>query len=120
MDGEAREVLLVLVRATFRLAPKGDLERADEQEPIHLADEYRGEPGMSSLRIATDVAPFKPAIDVLISGCAYPDPRQPEVTLAGFRFGELKKVVRVFGDRRWEKGVLGLRATPAARFEKIP
>jgi hypothetical protein len=120
MDLEGREVLLVLVKATFRIAPPAALELAEDSEPIRRVDVYRGEPGTTSLEAAGEAALFKPATDILLSGCAYPGGRDPSFTLAGFRLGPLTKMVRVFGDRRWEKGLTGMVSSPPAPFEKVP
>jgi len=120
MDAEGREVLLVVAKATFRIAPPAILELADRPEPIQPVDAYRGDPGVASLEAAGEASPFKPGTDVLLSGCAYPNPRDPELTLAGFRMGSMKKMIRVLGDRRWERALSGYRASAPGRFEKIP
>jgi hypothetical protein len=120
MDAGGREVLLVVVKATFRIAPAGMVERADRQEPLRPADVYRGEPGVTSLEAAGEAAPFKPATDVLLSGCAYPNRRDPKLTLAGFTMGSMRKIVRVHGDRYWRMGLSGFGPSAAAPFEKIP
>jgi hypothetical protein len=120
VDAEGREVLLVLVKATFRIAPPALLEPAEEPEPIRPVDVYRGKPGLASLETAGEAAPYKPGTDILLSGFAYRNPRDPSLTLAGFRLGTMRKLVRVFGDRSWEKAMGGVRPSAPARFEKVP
>jgi hypothetical protein len=74
-------------------------------EPVLLADEFAGEPASSGLLRASELAPPKPKLDVLLVGAvAFPQPvTQVDVELAvGNR---LCKRARVFGDRVWLPGV---------------
>lgn len=120
VDGQGCEVLLVIVKATFRIVPPTTLEPADPIEPICPVDAYLGEPGASSLAASGEAAAFKPNTDILLSGCAYPNPREPSHALTGFRLGPITKLVRVLGDRRWERRLSVWQPSPPARFEKMP
>lgn len=119
MGGDGRESLLVVVKATFSLAGR-TAALADEQAPLVLADEYTGEPGKSSLAQASDVAPFKPAADLLLSGCAYTKKNERTEATVGLRVAGLQKAVRVVGDRTWQRFV-GLTEMSASQpFLKMP
>ncbi|MEN6637699.1 MAG: DUF2169 domain-containing protein, partial [Smithella sp.] len=48
MDGAGVENLIVIVKATWRMTPEGELVRHEEQMPILTAPVYRGEPDSSS------------------------------------------------------------------------
>jgi len=111
MDGDGRETLLVAVKATFALTAGGkdDLVLAEEQPPLVMADEYSGEPGLSSISRASEMAPFKPGADLLVHGCAYPSRERDAETQVVFSVGRLQKAVWVTGDRAWE----GSRGAPS-------
>src|SRR6185503_21300320 len=67
-DDEAFGVLVV--RGTFRIVPGEALRPVPHQPPVALADIYRGEPGRSSLRAESDLAPFKPRSDIHVDAVA--------------------------------------------------
>jgi len=119
LDPRGEETVLVVVKASFDIS-RGGVRLADEQDGIALADEYYGEPGQSSLRHAGDGILFKPATDVVLIGSAHapgkPCGRVDDVLTAG----RLSKTVRVFGDRRWERGLVSPRASEPAPFERMP
>lgn len=96
------ETLFVVVKGTFDVR-EGRAVPSDVQLPVRLADEYRGEPGLSSLLGAGDLAPFKPAADVLLEGFAYTQASSRHQALVALRVGALQKGLRVTGDRIWDK-----------------
>lgn len=100
---EGLETLLVVVKGTFTIHPQGTTRVADAQEPVVAADEYGGEPTASSIRRATDIVPAKPATDVLLRGYAYTTQRSRTETLVAMQLGNIKKGVRVIGDRVWSR-----------------
>ncbi len=117
-DGRGREILLVVVKATWSL--KGPRQLLEEQPPVIPADLYPGEPPATSISAPGDFALSKPATDVVLTGHAWParaGDRQVDVTL---RLGKLDKTVRVYGDRVWEKRGGGYSPSAARPFEKIP
>ncbi|HYI02168.1 DUF2169 domain-containing protein [Hyalangium sp.] len=115
---EGLETLLLVVKGTFTI--ERQLTRvADEQDPIVLADEYGNEPHNSSLLHASDVTLLKPATDVLLRGYAYSTPRSRTEALIAFRIGTLKKGVRVFGDRVWERVLRMNRQSEPKPFVKM-
>src|SRR6266700_3314183 len=69
-DKEGGEVFTAILKGSFRLAPREPLRLAEEQAPIVAADEFAGEPGQSPLRHENDLAPFKPACDLILIGSA--------------------------------------------------
>jgi len=85
-------------------------------------DEFYGDPGITSIRYESDVGPAKSGTDVALVGHAYAprgthDATEVDVTLDA---GNLRKRVRVFGDRRWQR-VFGLsRMTNPEPFESMP
>lgn len=118
LSENAEETLAVIIKATYDVRT-GKARLMDTQDQIQVADEYRGEPGKSSVRYASDRPLHKAATDVILMGRAYADRadcRQVDVRL---QVGAVTKTVRVFGDRVWVKAGSILSSTPA-RFERIP
>src|SRR5437868_3447176 len=101
MDPDGGEAVLMIVKATYTLAPDGKVVLADRQLPLVTADEHHGEAGVSSLCYASDLVPEKRGTDVVLIGSAYTrggEATEVDVTLEA---GPLRKTVRVIGDRRW-------------------
>ncbi len=118
-DTEGIDTLFAIVKATLIVGER--LSLAEKQLPVTLADEYHGEPGKSSIKNPSNVSLTKPATDVLLIGTAY-SPRgrpvsQMDVALTACA---LRKTIRVFGDRVWEKrGVVPSMSNPVP-FESMP
>jgi hypothetical protein len=119
MDGTGREVLLVLAKATYD-ARTDPPRLADAQIPIQMADEYEGEPGASCVRLASDLALFKPAADVILLGHARPRRRGDTQVDVVLRVGSLGKTVRVLGDRRFQKTLFGYKISRPVPLERVP
>src|SRR5947209_1123118 len=84
LDPDCGEAVLMIVKATYTLAPGGKVARAEKQLPPILADQYHGEPAASSLRYASDLSPEKRGTDVVLIGSAYApegEATEAEVTL---------------------------------------
>lgn len=118
-DAEGRDVLLALVKATFRFTAAGAVEAApkDAQLPVLMADVFWGDPATTSLRYASDVVPARSGTDVAIVGHAYGRGRAE--LEAGFRLGALEKLLVVSGPRVWAGGFPVAIAGPVP-FEKVP
>jgi hypothetical protein len=118
-DAEGVDTLFTVVKATLTVGER--LALAEEQAPVVLADEYHGEPGKSSIKTPSDVCLTKPAVDVLLLGTAYAPGGRPttqmDVTLTA---GPVRKAVRVFGDRVWQKSGVGHAISPPLPFERMP
>jgi hypothetical protein len=114
-DQHGVDSLIVCIKATFSLNGKVDI--AAEQSPLIYADEYWGEPGQSSLKLASEMHLPKPATDIVLLGHAQAPNRrsvhQLDVTLL---VGNVKKIVRVFGDRQW----ISSRPSAPMSFETVP
>ncbi|SAI69938.1 Uncharacterized protein conserved in bacteria [Bordetella ansorpii] len=76
LDPNDDEHRVIAMKVAYRLVRQGDGSwRAqlidDEPVPLCMGDEYWGEPGASSVRQESDLAPFKPRCDVLVFGQAH-------------------------------------------------
>ncbi len=117
-DRDGAEIWLVAVKATFDINPDGTTEVSKEQPPVLRIPEYHGEPGKSSIKYEADLILTKKTTDVLVLGHAYAPTGFTATSLdVGFKVGPITKMLRVFGDRRWESE--GGWSTPKP-FEKMP
>jgi hypothetical protein len=112
---------IVAVKGTFDITPDGSLMLADEQlEPL-LLPEYNGEAGVSSLRYDADLVAPKPTTDVVLNGTAYAPKGRPSTDfLVSLRVGRVHKVIRVVGNRRWKRGLFGLKPSRSEPITKLP
>ncbi|NHZ45066.1 DUF2169 domain-containing protein, partial [Massilia aquatica] len=83
-----------------------------------LGDAFAGVQGSDATRAVVvddgDVLLYKPGTDVVVTGSARaPDGMATNSWIAGIRVGELKKLLRLSGPRRFQKGLLGWYLTPA-------
>jgi hypothetical protein len=92
----------------------------EEPDPLVLADQYRGEPDQSSILHASDLGPTKPGTDVILRGHAIPRRSGDTQVDVALRVGAVQKVVAVYGNRLWSRGLMGWSATPPQPFERIP
>lgn len=114
------ERVYVVVKATFALR-KGEAHVAEEQSPIIPADQYWGEPDMSSVRDAGEAHPTKPASDVILVGSAYAPGGKPSVDFGvSMAVGRIRKAIRVMGDRTWTSGLLGTVPSRPAPVTSVP
>jgi hypothetical protein len=112
---------IVAVKATFNIKPNGELVLADEQPKPLLAPEYNGEDGVSSLRYDAEIVSLKPTTDVVLNGTAYaPKGRPATEFLVSLRVGSIHKQIKVVGNRRWEKGLLGSGRSAMEPVTKVP
>jgi hypothetical protein len=105
-DADGQEVLVVLLSASFEADPGRDgLRPAEEQLPVIFGDVPFGDPAVSSTRHEADIAPFKPAAEVVVNGTAHaPNGRPVREMQVGLRLGSVRKVLNVVGDRIYDAG----------------
>ncbi len=113
------DTLYVAVKATFDIGARADI--AQQQQPLRLADEWWGEPGQSSLKYASEVHLSKPTTDVIIVGEAcLPGHRPVQQLDVAVSVGGRNKIIRVFGERVWDSGFLGMSVSTPQTFETMP
>ena len=122
MEPSGRELLVVVIKGTFKLPKPGeDVRLLDAQLPLVMADTFTGEPGFSAPQYEVDFAPRKAHCDVLLLGSAYAPGGRPATRVpVGLRIGNLTKSFAVVGDRRWDAGIAGIRATTPEPFVVKP
>jgi hypothetical protein len=125
LEKSGRELLVVVIKGTFRFPqpgePEGFFALHDEQLPLVMADTFTGKPGFSAPVYEVDFAPRKQRCDILLLGSAYAPGGRPTTKLeAGLRIGNWSKVLQVVGHRHWERGLAGVTASPPSAFVKQP
>lgn len=112
-DRNGVETWVVVVKATFVIGSRGVPALATSQPEVLLTPVYRGAPGSSSLLREAELAPAKPATDLLVLGHAHAPRDRPvtEIDVA-VEVGSWSRRLRVFGNRIW-RARLG-HATPSA------
>ena len=115
-------ILRIVLKASYYIKKDGTVYLSDEQPEIVMEDQYWGEPGQSSVRYESDIVLDKPYTDIVVNGYARALGERPvkqmDVSLA--YQGRTIKTVRVFGDRRWDKGLYGWRMAPPEPFQRMP
>jgi len=122
MEPSGHELLVVVIKGTFVL-PRGteQVQLADRQLPLIMADTFTGEPGFSAPVSEIDFAPRKHACDVLLTGSAHaPAGHQVTRQRVTLRVGPMEKSFDVVGDRVWKAGLSGITASAPAPFTQMP
>lgn len=104
--------LTVIVKATFAF-DGGKVELAPDQTPIAYGDLLYDKEEGGGIAYETDLVPFKPKTDVVLSGKAYAPNNEPaEIVNVALKVGPVKKQLRVFGRRLWNfAGILSRKYT---------
>ena len=100
LKGEPR--LTVIVKGTFGIASGEAAPVAEQQLPVFDTDQHYDDDPQATVRLETDMVPFKPRTDVVAVGHAYAPRGLPATQVdARLRVGNLDRTIRVFGDRKW-------------------
>ncbi|MBA3697910.1 MAG: DUF2169 domain-containing protein [Planctomycetes bacterium] len=113
-------MLVVVVKRVFHLVPGQPLTPVEPPPPpggcLFAGDDPHGECLADS-----ELAPFKPQADVLVSGsCHAPAGRPVPALVAGFTIGPVQKRIAVFGERTWRKGFFSAGASDPKPFTVMP
>lgn len=119
LDKQGEEHLVVAMKATYAFARDGSVTPLEEQPALALAEEYREEPGKSSLRKEAELGPPKVATDVVLFGGAIAPARGTTTMEVSLTVGGLGKRVAVFGRRVWGKRLGFTRIEGPEPFERI-
>jgi hypothetical protein len=115
--------MTVIAKATYVFFP-GGTELASEQIPISFTDQFYDEADGGGIRYESDMAPFKPNTDIVLSGSAHAPEAAPTTEMdVALKVGPIEKRLKVFGKRLWNyKGVLSKQyvATDARSFITCP
>ncbi len=116
-DKDGQDTAVAVVKATFDINPDA-VTVAENQAPIVKADQYYGDPALSSLKYASEVTLPKPFTDIVMNGHAYGRGRTR--CLVSLKVGRYRKTVLVIGDRIY-KSLLSLSDKSSPKpFQKLP
>ncbi|WP_166664613.1 DUF2169 family type VI secretion system accessory protein [Candidatus Thiosymbion oneisti] len=119
-DQEGVDTAFSVTKGTFDIGPEG-IQVAEEQLPVVRADECWDEPGTSSIRYAAELGFTKPATDIVMTGHAYaPAERRVTSIDVGLMVGSRRKIIRVFGDRCWDRTLGIAHFTDPLPFAEMP
>ena len=95
----------IALKGTFEIIPGEALRLIEDPEKIEdliFADEYYGEPNMSSIKKPNDLAYFKPNSDIFIKGIAHSKGNKPITSWpVTAKIGDLEASLEVSGPRQW-------------------
>lgn len=113
-------MLVVVVKRVFHLVPGQPLTPV-EPPPAPGGGLFAGDDPHGECLADSELAPFKPQADVLVSGaCHAPDGRAVPALVAGFTIGPVQKRIAVFGERTWRKGLFSAGAGDPTPFTVMP
>lgn len=99
---EGKTFLTIIIKGTFDIRPGEPAAVASEQIPVAFGDEFYDEKNGGSVKFESDVAPFKPRADIVLVGRAHVPGGGTAMALdVSLRVGQVRKTIRVFGDRHW-------------------
>lgn len=121
LDASGREHFVVAAKSTWQIPDPGSRPRPLSPQPLFDADAFYGKPAESALRNGNDFPRYKPRCDVILDACAHaPDGQSVTQLTAGFQVGDLRKELRVIGDRFWTAGVFGAKPSEPVVFSRMP
>lgn len=112
---------IIAVKATYNIQKDGNITLADEQDEPLFAPEYFGEPGLSSLQYDADLISTKPTTDIILNATAYAPRGKPSNEFAvAMKVNGLQKQLKVMGERYWQNGIMGLKASKSRPVTAVP
>lgn len=121
-DPHGTSFAVVILKGTFYLPPdQSNLGFANDQTPIIDADQYIGEPDNASVKVESDLAPYKAATDIIVCGEAVAIGGQAIRQLdASVAVNDSLHSIRVFGDRYWHRHSGTWQISEPDFFERMP
>ena len=101
-NAQSEHVFAVIVKRSYRISPGKPLQRLEADHQLRQIDYYydNGDPEWSTVQYESELAPFKPAIDVVVIGKAYaPDGEPTQQMIATVTVGNKEKAISILGDR---------------------
>lgn len=116
LDRAGRDVAVVVARLAYAVTPGGRATVAFR--PVRFGESRDGHGG---LKFPADLVDEKPGTDVALVGTAFPPRGKPvDKTLAWVQAGQLRKVVTVYGPRRFVADWSGVVPGPPGTLEPTP
>ncbi len=120
-DENGAEIWIVAVKASFTIGTDGKQALDAEPSEVSRVPKFRGAPDSTSLLFECDLIHKKTRTDVLIEGDAFAPGGEPTTQVdVSLRVGNIHKVLRVYGDRRIDRGMFGLLLSDPEPFVRMP
>jgi hypothetical protein len=101
-NDRAQHIFAVVVKRSYQIRQGMAAIRCEIDQELRKIDNYYddGDPEWATVQYESELAPYKPAVDVVVIGKAYSPKGEPthEMT-ASVRVGDKEKQIVVFGDR---------------------
>lgn len=121
IDKNGHDYAAVVIKGTFDIKNgQGSLPVSEYQVPLAEADEYFEEPGASSLKYESDTCWTKKGTDIALIGHAYSRGKNAKSVDVSLHVANLKKTIRVFGNRVWFKALGFWKYTDPQPFDAMP
>lgn len=121
---ERSHQLTLVVKLSFTFDLSGELQPLQPGAPLEFADRHHGDPQTTSLAVAADLAPFKQGGEIMIQGTAHPRAGARVMNVeAGLELcdgSSWRKSLRVTGERRWRRRMLGVFFDDPAPLQPLP
>jgi hypothetical protein len=101
-----RPYYIVIVKQSWQLMPGGGLRALEEPRAVRVSDQFVGEPNRSAISLPTDLVPYKPEAEVVLTGHAHQATPQTQWEVE-VGLGTWSKRLRVLGQRSWSRKLLG-------------
>lgn len=101
-NGQGDHIFAVVVKRTFRIKHGSVVERCAADHELRKIDAYYddGDPEWATIQYESELAPHKPAVDVVVIGKAYAPGGDATTQMSvSVRVGKRSKAIAVFGDR---------------------
>lgn len=110
-DQQRKFQMTMVAKITYNFDDAGELTLSEKQSSICDVDEYRDNPLNSSLINVNETAAYKQGSEMYCYSTAYPPGKKTQVMEVGVGIifknqTEWKKVLRIYGDRIWNKTLL--------------
>ncbi len=102
-DATGNSIFAVLIKRTYAIQHGKQAVRAESDAPFIKVDRYyeNGNPQEATVKYENDLAPYKPATDVVVIGNAYTPHNEPLPQMdVAVEIGGFQKIIRVIGNRQ--------------------
>jgi hypothetical protein len=111
---------IVILKQSWQMMPGGGLRplKGESARPIRLADVWTGKEEQSAIHLATDLIPYKPHSEVILTGNAHISEVKTQWEV-GFSIDGFNKYLTAYGERIWNKELMGWKESKILPNNKV-